>query len=91
FLIKVNYGEDMALAGYPFEVIDEEEPSALAGLAAFLTNKKIFTMAMPIMLGLVMLIVLTLYLIRKRGRNKPKNRKSGSEGKRLQKLKSLYR
>ncbi|MDO8511262.1 MAG: hypothetical protein Q7S55_03790 [Nanoarchaeota archaeon] len=91
FLIKVNYGEDMALAGYPFEVIDEEEPSALAGLAAFLTNKKIFTMALPIMLGLVVLIVLILHLIRKRGRNKPKNKKSGQEGKRLQKLKSLYR
>ena len=60
FFIQVKYEEDIALAGYPFEVV-EPKVSALVGLASFLAQPKIIAMALPLILLLI--IITTVFLL----------------------------
>lgn len=87
FYIKVDYGEDTALAGYPFEVI--KKTSALAGLATFLTNPKTIVVAIPMMVILIVVIIMILYFMHRK--NKKARTKIKPNNQPMQKLKSLYR
>lgn len=92
FFIQVTYEDDIALAGYPFEVISEE-PSALVGLAAFFADAKVLKIVLPIMGGLIFVIIVILCLMhwKKNRPRKPRHVSKTSVNNHLQKLKSLYR
>jgi len=62
FFARVKYGEDIALAGYPFEVIEEKK--ALFGLAVpLLTYRQLFKDYGIYLLGFVIVITSLLLII----------------------------
>ena len=94
FLIQVNYGEDLALAGYPFEVVSESDEGSLVGLAGLVTKASIPLFGIPLFLIVIvflLIVIFTLYFFQHKKGNSEKSNKQSELQRPLQRLKSLYK